>query len=135
MCPMPPEAGFDYSIITTIVFLGGALGLTFWMGKAITTQGANFLKEAYTEPEDEKSVETIVGIAQITYYFITLGVILAKAANKFSVDSWGDAIRSALGEIGYTMFGIGFIALIIWACLAFVRKTKKTDKLPKQPWE
>ena len=68
---MPPEAGFDYSIITTIVFLGGALGLTFWMGKAITTQGANFLKEAYTEPEDEKSVETIVGIAQITYYFIT----------------------------------------------------------------
>ena len=132
---MSLEAGFDYSIITTLVFLTGALSLTLWMGKAIKTQGTNFLKDAYSEPEEEKSVVTIVGIAQITYYFITLGTILAKASTKFSVDSWGDAIRCALGEIGYTMFGVGMIALIIWACLAFVRKSKKTEKLPKQPWE
>jgi hypothetical protein len=126
---------FDYSIVTTLVFLTGALSLTVWMGKVIKTLGANFLKDAYTEPEEEKSVTTIVDIAQITYYFITLGTILAKASNKFSVDSWGDAIRSGLGEIGYTMFGVGTITLIIWGGLAFVRNTKKNDKLPKQPWE
>jgi hypothetical protein len=126
---------FDCGVLATAVYLFGSLGITVWMGKTIETYGAGFLQDAYTEPEEEKAATIVIGITKMIYYFIAIGTILGRAANKYHCDSLYDGLLKGLGDVGGTMLGTGFLALVLWVCLAILRKHKKAEKQPKQPWE
>ncbi len=94
----------NYSIISTLVYLTLATGITLYVGRVLRLNGMPFLKDAFADsPDLAKSVNVLLNVG---FYLVSLGII--GGSLKYNLTA-----ETALEGINITAYRLGIELLIL----------------------